>query len=246
MATIPEPIEPTPEVVAATRAIARRDPVMGAFIARAGPARMRGGRGDYFGSLVRAIVFQQLAGRAAAAIHGRFVEALEGKVTPEAVLAADPESLRAAGLSAAKLAAILALAHKSTDGTVPLGDLRDLPDDELVARLSSVRGIGRWTAEMFLLFELRRHHDRPRRDLGVGKRDRILYGLPEMPKPKELQALGEVFRPYRSIVAWYCWQAVHLSRGDMLLPGGEPATARIAATPSRGASRRPRTPAPQG
>src|ERR1700736_2976234 len=144
MASVPEPTEPTPDVIAATKAIARRDPVMGAFIAKAGPARLRGGMGDYFGALVRAIMYQQLAGAAAAAIHGRFVEALGGTVTPEAVLAADPQTLRAAGLSAAKLAAVIDLAQKSTDGTVPLEDLYELPDDELVARLSSVRGIGRW------------------------------------------------------------------------------------------------------
>src|SRR3981081_528693 len=180
MANIPEPIEPTAEVAAATRAIARRDPMMRAFIARAGPARLRGGMGDYFGSLVFASVCQPLAGGAAAAIHGRFVEALEGKVTPEAVLAADPESLRAAGLSAAKLAAILDLAHKSTDGTVPLQDLRDLPDDELVARLSSVRGIGRWTAEMFLLFELRRLDVWAGGDLGGRHGYRIMYRLAQM------------------------------------------------------------------
>jgi len=223
MASAPEPTEPTPDVIAATKAIARRDPVMRAFIAKAGPARLRGGMGDYFGALVRAIMYQQLAGAAAAAIHGRFVEALGGTVTPEAVLAADPQTLRAAGLSAAKLAAVIDLAQKSTDGTVPLEDLYELPDDELVARLSSVRGIGRWTAEMFLLFELRRLDVWPVDDLGVRNGYRIIYGLPEMPKPKELQALGEVFRPYRSIAAWYCWQAVHLSRGDMLLPGGEAA-----------------------
>lgn len=223
MATIPEPTEPTADVIAATRAVAKRDPVMRAFIARAGPARLRGGVGDYFGALVRSIMYQQLAGRAAAAIHGRFVEALDGKVTPEAVLAADPQKLRAAGLSAAKLAAVTDLAQKATDGTVPLQDLHELPDDELVARLSSVRGIGRWTAEMFLLFELRRLDVWPVDDLGVRNGYRLIYGLTDMPKPKELEVLGDVFRPYRSIVAWYCWQAVHLSRGDMLLPGGEAA-----------------------
>src|ERR1700736_4941088 len=102
MASIPEPTEPTAEVIAATEAVAKRDPVMGAFIDRAGPARLRSGMGDYFGALVRSIMYQQLAGRAAAAIHGRFVAALDGKVTPRAVLAADPQTLRAAGLSAAK------------------------------------------------------------------------------------------------------------------------------------------------
>src|SRR3981081_4047311 len=99
---------------------------------------------------------------------------------------------------------------------------------------------------MFRLLELRRLDVWPVDDLGVRNGYRIIYGLAEMPKPKELQALGEVFRPYRSIAAWYCWQAVPLSRVAMLGPGAEPPPARIAATPSRGASRRPRTPAPQG
>ncbi|HEV3235026.1 MAG TPA: DNA-3-methyladenine glycosylase 2 family protein [Candidatus Dormibacteraeota bacterium] len=245
MASVPDPTEPTAEQVAAAKQVAKRDPALRAFIAKAGPVRMRGGVGDYFGSLVRSIMYQQLAGRAAAAIHGRFVEALGGKVTPDAVLAADPEKLRAAGLSAAKLAAVLDLAQKSTDGTVPLHDLQELPDDELVARLSSVRGIGRWTAQMFLLFELRRLDVWPVDDLGVRNGYRLIHGLPEMPKPKELEALGDVYRPYRSIAAWYCWQAVHLMRGDMLLPGGEPAAApkgraarRSSARPGRAAKPR--------
>jgi DNA-3-methyladenine glycosylase II len=242
----PELTKPTREVTAAAKAVARRDPVMAKFMIQAGPVAMRAGLGDYFGSLVRAIMYQQLAGRAAAAIHGRFVEALGGKVTPKQVLAAPPEQLRAAGLSAAKLAAVRDLAEKATDGIVPLAKLDRLPDDEIVARLSQVRGIGRWTAEMFLLFELRRLDVWPVDDLGVRNGYRIIYGLDALPKPKELDALGDVFRPYRSIVAWYCWQAVHLTRGDMILPGGaggrpkprraagRSATGRSAAGPGRG------------
>ena len=209
-----------PEVIAGAKEIARRDPVMAKFMKRAGPAKMRTGVGDYFGALVRSIMYQQLAGKAAAAIHGRFVVALGGEVTPEAVLAAEPEKLRAAGLSGAKLAAVRDLALKSTDGTVPLYNLHELPDDEIVARLSSVRGIGRWTAEMFMLFELRRLDVWPVGDLGVRNGYRIVYGLEEMPTQKEMEPLGDPFRPYRSIAAWYFWQAVHLERGDMLLPGG--------------------------
>jgi DNA-3-methyladenine glycosylase II len=209
---------------------------MRAFIKKAGPARMRSGLGDYFGALVRSIAFQQLAGRAAAAIHGRLVDALDGEVTPERVLATDPEKPRAAGLSAAKLAAIRDLAEKSTDGTVPLQDLHDLPDEDIIARLSSVRGIGRWTAEMFLLFELRRLDVWPVDDLGVRNGYRIIYGLDAMPTAKELQPLGDRFRPYRSVAAWYCWQAVHLTRGDMRLPGGDTA----AAPPGQGRARPPR------
>ena len=221
-----QPVKPNAAVTAAARGVARRDPVMGAFMKTAGPIQLRAGLGDYFGALARSILYQQLAGKAAAAIHGRFVEALGGKVTPKRVLAAPPESLRAAGLSGAKLAAVRDLAEKSTDGTVPLEDLDRLPDDEIVARLSQVRGIGRWTAEMFLLFELRRLDVWPVDDLGVRNGYRLIYGLAEMPKPRELEALGDVFKPYRSIAAWYCWQAVHLARGDMLLPGGS-------ATPKR-------------
>src|SRR5450759_3861351 len=115
MANLP-PVAAPPEVAATAKQLAGRDPVMGAFIAKAGPVTLRTGVGDYFGALVRAIMYQQVAGKAAAAIHGRFVEALGGEVPPERVLATDPEKLRAAGLSGAKLAAVLDLALKSTDG----------------------------------------------------------------------------------------------------------------------------------
>jgi DNA-3-methyladenine glycosylase II len=194
---------------------------MGAFMKRAGPVQLRAGVGDYFGALVRSIMYQQLAGKAAAAIHGRFVEALGGEVTPRRLLASEPEKLRAAGLSGAKLAAVTDLATKVSDGTVPLERLQELPDNEIVTRLSSVRGIGRWTAEMFLLFELRRLDVWPTGDLGVRNGYGLIYGLHPAPTARELEPLGDPFRPFRSIVAWYCWQAVHLARGDMLLPGGD-------------------------
>src|SRR5205823_15107352 len=127
--------------------LAAADPVMKAFIDRAGRMAPRTGQGDYFASLARSIMYQQLAGRAAAAIHARFVEVIGGEVTPEAVLAVSPEALRSAGLSGAKTAAILDLATKATDGTVPLAELGDLDDEDIITRLSTVRGIGRWTAE---------------------------------------------------------------------------------------------------
>ncbi|HLY67193.1 MAG TPA: DNA-3-methyladenine glycosylase 2 family protein [Chloroflexota bacterium] len=203
---------------AATAALAAADPVMAAFIERAGPPVPRSGQGGYFASLARSILFQQLAGRAAAAIHGRFVETIGGNVTPEAVLAVSPEQLRSAGLSAAKAAAIADLAVKATDGTVPLADLGDLDDEEIIARLSSVRGIGRWTAEMFLMFELQRPDVWPVDDLGVRSGWKLIYSLPELIKPRELQREGERFRPYRSLAARYCWHAVALARGQMVLP----------------------------
>ena len=198
--------------------LARADPVLGAFMARAGSLEPRTGQGDYFGSLARSILFQQLAGRAALAIHGRFVEAVGGRVTPTAVLAVGPDALRAAGLSAAKAAAILDLASKAADGTVPLAELPQLGDDEIVARLSMVRGIGRWTAEMFLMFELQRPDVWPVDDYGVRNGWTIIHDLPEMVKPRELRGLGESLRPHRSLAAHYCWRAVSLARGQLILP----------------------------
>jgi 3-methyladenine DNA glycosylase/8-oxoguanine DNA glycosylase len=124
------------------------------------------------------------------------------------------EALRGAGLSAAKALSVRDLAEKAVDGTVPLDRLSRLKDDDLIERLVVVRGIGRWTAEMFLIFQLRRLDVWPVDDLGVRKGYARAYGLREMPAPKELLALGEPFRPYRSIAAWYCWRAVDVTTPD--------------------------------
>jgi DNA-3-methyladenine glycosylase II len=199
---------------AATAAISAADPMLGAFIRRAGPYALRPGDGDHFTSLSRAIVFQQLAGRAAAAIYGRFVAAIGGAVTADAILATEPDALRGAGLSGAKTASLIDLATKTRDGTVPLGGIAVLDDDEIVARLSTVRGIGRWTAEMFLLFELRRPDVWPVDDLGVRHGWSRIHELPDTIKPRALQAEGVRFRPFRSTVALYCWHAVHVERGQ--------------------------------
>jgi len=206
------------DVDSAIAAISAKDARFGAFIARAGVYAPRAGSGDYFAALARSIMYQQLAGRAAAAIHARFVEALGGTVTPQAVLAASPETLRGAGLSANKAAAVYDLALKSTDGTVPLDELTELDDEEIITRLSAVRGIGRWTAEMFLMFELRRPDIWPVDDYGVRNGWTLIHALPALIKPADLRAAGEAFRPYRSVVAWYCWQAVSLLQREMVLP----------------------------
>jgi DNA-3-methyladenine glycosylase II len=185
----------------------RVDPEFGPIIAAAPDFAVHGRRqGDYFNALVRAIVYQQLATRAAAAIHGRFVALFGGEPAPAAILATPDEALRACGLSNAKMLAIRDLALKSTDGTVPLELIEELPDDEIVTRLSAVRGIGRWTAEMFLIFQLGRQDVWPVDDLGVRRGYAAIHHLPEWPKPKELQALGEIYRPYRTAAAWYCWR----------------------------------------
>ena len=185
----------------------RVDPAFAAIVAAAPDFAVHGRRqGDYFNALVRAIVYQQLATKAAAAIHGRFIALFGGEPVPAAILATPDEALRACGLSTAKTLAVRDLALKSTDGTVPLERIEKLPDDEIVARLSAVRGIGRWTAEMFLIFQLGRQDVWPVDDLGVRRGYAVIHGLPEWPKPKELQALGEIYRPYRTAAAWYCWR----------------------------------------
>jgi DNA-3-methyladenine glycosylase II len=197
----------------AVRAVTAADPMLAAFVARAGVPEPRPRHGDPLGSLARAIVFQQLATRAASAIHRRFVAAIGGTVTPAAILATAPEILRAAGLSTAKVRALVDLAEKVGDGTVPVGEFSELDDAEVVARLTTVRGIGRWTAEMFLLFQLRRPDVWPVDDLGVRHGWRVIHEQDEPLPPKALQLEGERFRPYRSAVALLCYHAVHVARG---------------------------------
>ena len=194
------------EITHATRQIAVRDPDMAVCIARVGPCLIRLGLGDYFAALVRAIAYQQLAGKAAMAIHGRFVQSIGGSVTPEAVMATPEAALRAAGMSAAKTASIRDLAAKVLDGTVPLDGIEGYSDEEIIERLVLVRGIGRWTAEMFLLFELRRLDVWPVDDFAVRKGYARIHQLAEPPSPRELATLGDTYRPWRSVAAWYCWR----------------------------------------
>ena len=193
--------------------LVRVDPAFASIIQAAGPFAPRPPDGDAFNSLARAIVFQQLAGHAARAIHGRFAALFDGRPTAAAVARTSIDDLRAAGLSGAKAASIADLALKATDGTVALDRLADLPDAAIVARLTTVRGIGRWTAEMFLLFQLRRPDVWPVDDFGIRKGYALIHALPAPPTPKALDALGEIYRPYRSTAAWYCWRAV-----DTVLP----------------------------
>ena len=197
---------------AAAAEIAERDTVMAELMARTGPFRLPRPTTDHFAALAESILYQQLAGAAAAAIHRRFVALFDGSLTPKSVLSLSEKRLRSAGLSGSKAASIRDLAAKVDDGTVPLERIERLPDEEIITRLSVVRGIGRWTAEMFLIFQLRRLDVWPVDDYGMRQGWTLAYGLPELPKPKELHAEGDRFRPYRTVVAWYCWQAVHESR----------------------------------
>ena len=188
------------------------DPAFAAIVDAAGPFKPRPPQGDYFNALVTAIAYQQLAGRAAAAIHGRFLNLFEGPPTPLAVLGTAADAIRGVGMSGAKTASILDLALKVEDGTVPLERIEELSDAEIVERLSAVRGIGRWTAEMFLVFQLRRLDIWPVGDLAVRNGWGVVHGTPS-PAPKALEALGEPLRPYRTVAAWYCWRAT-----DTVLP----------------------------
>jgi DNA-3-methyladenine glycosylase II len=199
---------------AAAAILAERDPVMRRLVTDAGPARVRPPTDSHFEALVRAIVYQQLAGRAAAAIHGRLIAALDGQVEPVPLLSLPDETLRSVGLSGAKAASLRDLAAKVLDGTVVLdpAGLRRESDSEVVDRLTTVRGIGKWTAEMYLMFQLRRLDVWPTGDLGVRKGFGLAWGIPT-PTAKQLEPLGDPFRPYRSVVAWYCWRAAELYGG---------------------------------
>jgi DNA-3-methyladenine glycosylase II len=190
------------------------DSVLRRLIAQAGPVRVNPPTETHSAALVRAILYQQLAGAAARAIHGRLIASLGGEVTPERLLSLPPETLRTVGLSANKAASMRDLATKVLDGSVVLDPavLRGQADDEVVAMLAGVRGIGTWTAQMFLMFQLLRLDVWPTGDLGVRKGFGLAWGMPT-PTPKQLEALGEPYRPYRSVVAWYCWRAAELYGG---------------------------------
>jgi DNA-3-methyladenine glycosylase II len=198
----------------AARILATRDRVIARLLEETGPPRFRRPMETHFAALVRAITYQQLAGAAASAIHGRLVMALDSDVTPEGLIGLSDQTLRSVGLSANKAASLRDLANKVLDGTVvlvPRGLARQ-SDEEIITRLSTVRGIGRWTSEMFLMFQLRRLDVWPTLDLGVRRGYGLAWKVP-MPTVKELEPLGEPFRPYRSVAAWYCWRAAERDAG---------------------------------
>jgi DNA-3-methyladenine glycosylase II len=198
----------------AVRFLSTADPLLGKLIKLAAPFSMEIRRlSNPFEALTRNIIYQQLHGKAAAAIHQRVLALFGGnKLEPQDILQASDESLLSAGLSRAKLAALRDLAAKALDGTVPtLARLRRMDDEEIIERLTEVRGIGRWTVEMLLIFRLGRPDVLPVGDYAVRKGFSLLKGLKELPKPKELTQYGERWRPYRSVASWYLWRANELS-----------------------------------
>jgi DNA-3-methyladenine glycosylase II len=184
------------------------DPAFGPWVRHIGSIRVPEYTEEPFYYLARAIVYQQLATAAARTIHGRFVAALEGEVTPAKALRTSDAKLRRAGLSAGKLAAIRDLASKVRSGEVDVSDLEEQPDEEVVRRLTQVRGIGPWTAHMYLMFRLRRPDVWPIGDLGVRSGFAKIHALDALPSQKELEPLGDAYRPWRSAAAWYCWRAL--------------------------------------
>jgi len=190
------------------------DPVLRQVIDEAAPdvvAERRAGRpADHYGALVRSIVSQQLSTKAARAIYGRLTDRFGGRApTPQEVLDDDPEELRAAaGLSRAKVSFLRSLAEHVLDGELALERLDQLPDDEVIAELIAVKGIGLWSAHMFLMFHLQRPDVLAVGDLGIRKAVMQLYGLAELPSPGEMEAIAESWRPYRTTACLYLWHSL--------------------------------------
>ncbi|WP_338150901.1 DNA-3-methyladenine glycosylase family protein [Neoroseomonas soli] len=193
----------------------RRDPVLKGVLRQVGPFTMKPARRQPYEALVRAIAHQQVHGRAAEAILGRFLGccACEGFPSPEAVLSLTPEAMRACGLSANKVLAIRDIAEKAAAGVVPTrAAARRLSDTELIERLVPLRGVGQWTVEMLLIFTLGRADVLPVDDFGVREGYRVAAGLEEQPKPKALREIGEAWAPFRTTAAWYLWRAADLHK----------------------------------
>jgi 3-methyladenine DNA glycosylase/8-oxoguanine DNA glycosylase len=200
--------------VLACRHLADSDPLLGALIARVGAYRLRPPpTQSLFAAVARAIVYQQLSGTAAATILGRVraIYAPKRFPTPRDILTTPPERLRAAGLSTAKTAALRDLAAKSLDGTVPtMRQARLLGDEEVIERLVQVRGVGRWTAEMLLMFRLGRADVLPVSDLGIRKGFSLTFGTRRLPAAVTIERRAQRWRPYRSVACWYLWRALEL------------------------------------
>jgi DNA-3-methyladenine glycosylase II len=199
----------TPEVYhKARRHLARRDAVLKGLIAGVGPCTLRP-EPDHFALLARSIIAQQISTKAAQSIGAKVLKALGRRgLTPRAVLAQPDERLRAAGLSSNKLRSLRDLSEKVHSGEVPLHELHALPDEEVIEKLLPVRGIGRWTAQMFLIFSLGRLDVLPVDDFGLRVGVRRHYGLGELPNRSYLTERAEPWRPYRSVATWYVWRSL--------------------------------------
>lgn len=229
--------EPDIDAAAAVDHLTAADPVMGRIIDLVGPFAMRAERGDPFRALARSIVFQQLSGKAASTIFSRFIGLFDPDggaereirrsdpawtpgtgpfPAPAAVLAASDESLRAAGLSRQKVAALRSLAEHFLSGELGTEAFAELEDEEIIERTTRVRGIGRWSAEMFLMFHLGRLDVWPVDDLGIRKAVGLLHGHEELPTAKQLEPLRARYTPYASVATWYLWRLLELPEEEQL------------------------------
>ena len=210
----------TPEGYArARRALMRRDPILAGAIKRIGPCLMADRqRKDHLSALVGSIVSQQLSTKAAATIYGRFVALFPDNHIPgaDAIDLLADDALRGVGLSGQKIGYLRDLCARIKDGRLQLDELESLPDETVIERLTAVKGFGRWTAEMFLMFRLHRPDVLPAGDLGIVNAIQRLYKLRKRPDARRILAMGEVWRPYRSVASWYLWQTLRnepLSKG---------------------------------
>jgi DNA-3-methyladenine glycosylase II len=205
----------------------RRDPVLAAIIRQHGPCGLGAARDrfDHFAMLVRAIVFQQLSTKAATTIHNRLLDRVPAGVPLAQGLATlTDEQLRAAGISRQKAGYLRDLCAKVLAGAVPLDVIETMTDEEVIAALTKVKGIGRWTAEMFLIFRLQRPDVLPLGDLGIVTAIQKAYGLRKKPTPDRMRKLGEAWRPYRSIASWYLWRSLEppSARATAIKTAGSP------------------------
>jgi DNA-3-methyladenine glycosylase II len=200
----------TADYARARRLLMRRDPVLAITIRRIGECGMASRLlTDHLTTLVRAIVGQQLSSKAAATIFGRLRGLFpDGQITVDGLHALDDVALRGVGLSSQKLAYLRDLSARVADGRLRLDELDELPDEQVIERLTAVKGFGRWTAEMFLMFRLQRPDVLPVGDLGICTAVQRIYRLRERPKPKRLIKIGEAWRPYRAVACWYLWESL--------------------------------------
>lgn len=188
------------------------DPVMAAVIDRVGPCRASvANDGTHFGAVLSSIVYQQLSGSAAATIYGRVLNIFGGREPKPSALLATPDAvLRAAGLSGAKTRYVKDLAAHASDNRFPIEQLHELDDAAIIDTLTQVKGVGRWTAQMFLMFRLGRPDVLPELDLGIQKGIQKAYALRKLPTPKQVARRGAKWAPYRTIASWYLWRFVDL------------------------------------
>jgi len=208
------------DYVKARRLLMRRDPLLAATIKQIGPCGLAARQHtDHLTALVRAIVGQQLSGKAAATIFERFRALFPGNViSAPGISALDDATLRGAGLSGQKVSYLRDLSARIADGRLKLDELDSLVDEEVIERLVAVKGFGRWTAEMFLMFRLHRPDVLPVADLGIMKAMQTIYRLRARPKPAKMLKIGEAWRPYRSVASWYLWQSLATVKSSATRP----------------------------